>query len=111
LGRKGGKNVKNLNKKKNPGSEAHRIWWRLQTITDYKGFPSRELPSNAGLPDELNTFYARFEASNTEPSVRAQAVPDNCVITPSIANMSKTFEQVDSQTDYQDGYSQHDLTS
>ena len=46
------------------------------------------------LPDELNYFYARFEASNTETCTRASAVPDNCVITLSAADVSKTFKQV-----------------
>jgi hypothetical protein len=29
---------------------------------DYKGKPSRELPSDTILPGELNALYARFEA-------------------------------------------------
>lgn len=29
------------------------------------------IPTNASLPNELNKFYARFEATNTEPSKRA----------------------------------------
>ena len=52
-------------------SNAHRMWQGLQTITDYKGKHSRELPSDTSLPDELNYFYARFEASNTETCMRA----------------------------------------
>jgi hypothetical protein len=48
------------------GSEARRMWQCLQTISDYKGKHSRELPSDTSLPDELNYFYARFEANNTE---------------------------------------------
>ena len=43
---------------------------------------------------ELNHFYARFEASNVEACMRASAVPDDCVITLSVANVSKTFKQV-----------------
>ena len=70
------------------------MWQGLQTITDYKGKHSHELPSDTSLPDELNHFYARFEASNTEACMRASTVPDNCVITLSIANVSKTFKQV-----------------
>ena len=34
------------------------MWQGLQTITDYKGKHSCELPSDAGLPDEQNHFYA-----------------------------------------------------
>ena len=36
------------------GSDAHRMWQGLQTITDYKGKHSRELPNDTSLPDELN---------------------------------------------------------
>ena len=70
------------------------MWQGLQTNTDYEGKHSRELPSDTSLPDELNRFYARFETSNTEACMRASAVPDNCVIMPSIANVSKTFKKV-----------------
>uniref|UniRef100_A0A8K9X6Q5 Reverse transcriptase domain-containing protein n=1 Tax=Oncorhynchus mykiss TaxID=8022 RepID=A0A8K9X6Q5_ONCMY len=63
----------------------------LQTT---KGKPSRELPSDTSLPDELNHFYARFEASNTEVCMRASAVPDDCVIMLSVADVSNTFKQV-----------------
>ena len=70
------------------------MWQGLQTNTDYKGKQSIELPSDTSLPDELNHFYARFEASNTEACMRALAVPDDCVIALSIADVSKTIKQV-----------------
>ncbi|KAK6295629.1 hypothetical protein J4Q44_G00333420 [Coregonus suidteri] len=70
------------------------MWQGLKTITDYKGKHSCELPSDTSLPDELNHFYARFEASNTEACMRAPAVPDYYVITLSVADVSKTFKQV-----------------
>ena len=56
--------------------------------------PSRALPSDASLPDELNAFYARFEASNTEACMRAPADPEDSVIMLSTADVSKTFKQV-----------------
>jgi hypothetical protein len=70
------------------------MWQGLKTITDYKGKPERELPCDASLPDELNAFYARFEVSNTEACTRAPAVLDDCVITLSVADVSKTLKQV-----------------
>jgi hypothetical protein len=70
------------------------MWQGLQTIKDYKGKHCRELPSDTSLPDELNYFYARFEASNTEACMRASAVPDNCVITLSISDVVKTLKQI-----------------
>ena len=76
------------------GSAARRMWQGLQTITDYKGKHSCELPSDTRLPDKLNYFYARFKASNTEECMRASAVLDDCVITLSVADVSKTFKQV-----------------
>ena len=70
------------------------MWQGLQTITDYKGKHSRELPSDTSLPDELNYFYARFEANNTETCMRAPAVLEDCVITLSAADVCKIFRQV-----------------
>ena len=43
--------------------------------------------SDASLPDELNAFNARFEASNTEEITRAPAVLDDCVISLSAADV------------------------
>ena len=62
------------------GSDARRLWQDLQTITDYKGKHIHELLSDTSLPDELNDFYARFEARNTEACMRPSAVLDDCVI-------------------------------
>ena len=70
------------------------MWQGLKIIMDYKGKQSCELPSNTSLPHELNYFYARFEASNTKACMRASAVSDDCVITLSVADVSKTFKQV-----------------
>ena len=61
---------------------------------DYKGKHRCELPTDVSLPDELNAFYARFEASYTEARMRAPAVPDDYVITLSVLDVSKTFKQV-----------------
>ena len=87
----------------------------MKTITDYKGKHRRELPSDASLPDELNAFYVRFEASNTGACTRAPAVLDDRVITLLVADVKKIFKQVNihksSQTDYQDMYSKHARTN
>jgi hypothetical protein len=76
------------------GSNARQICQGVQTITDYKGKHSQELPSNMSLPDKQNNFYARFTANNTETCMKASAVPDDCVILHSAAEVSKTFKQV-----------------
>ena len=69
------------------GSDARRMWQGLQTIRDYKGMHSHELPSERSLPERLNYFNDRFEASNTESCMRASAVPDDCVFTLSVADV------------------------
>jgi hypothetical protein len=61
------------------------MWQGLKTIMVYKGKPSRELPSDASLPDELNACYARFEASNTKACMKTPAVPDDCMTMFSVA--------------------------
>ena len=61
------------------GSDARQMWQGLKTNTDYKGKHRRKLPSDTSLPDELNAFYAHFEASNTETCTRAPAVLDNAL--------------------------------
>ena len=53
----------------------------------YKGKPSRELPSETSLQDKLNDFYPRFETSNTEACMGVPAVPDDCVIMLSVADV------------------------
>ena len=75
-------------------ANARRMWQGLKTITDHKGKPRRELPSDKSLPDELNALYTCFEANNTEACTRAPAVLDDCVIMFSVADVSKTFKQV-----------------
>ena len=71
------------------GSDDRLMWQGSETITDYKGKHSHELPSDTSLPDELNHFYACFEASNTTAYMRASVFPDDCVIKLSVANVSK----------------------
>ena len=70
------------------------MWQGLQTITDDKKKHSWELPSDMSLPDKLNYFYAHFEANKTETCMTEPAVLEDCVITLSAADVSKTFKQV-----------------
>jgi hypothetical protein len=99
------------------------MWQGMQTITDYKGKHSCKLPSDTSLTDELNHFYDHFEASNTEACMTASAVPDECVITLSVAmrvrplNRSRLakatqgYTRLRGQTDYQDVCSGHVLNN
>ncbi|KAI3364623.1 hypothetical protein L3Q82_011405 [Scortum barcoo] len=58
-------------------SNTRSMWAGLKTLTDYKKKISSAEVMSASLPDELNTFYARFES--TSPAVEVQkAQEDHC---------------------------------
>ncbi|KAK3546968.1 hypothetical protein QTP86_007292 [Hemibagrus guttatus] len=53
---------------KKPDSQFHQsgsisLWQELRTITDYRTPSSKTVNADAHLADELNTFYAHFEAA------------------------------------------------
>ncbi|KAI4885725.1 hypothetical protein NFI96_026178, partial [Prochilodus magdalenae] len=70
------------------------LWQGLNTITDFR----RETPSvdhiSAALPDELNTFYARFEVNHTVHPERAPATADSAPHSVSVADVCKAFKRV-----------------
>ncbi|XP_059831519.1 uncharacterized protein LOC132397158 [Hypanus sabinus] len=47
-----------------------RMWQGIKALTDYKIW-QKTIDSNASLPNRLNKFFARFEASNTTARGRA----------------------------------------
>ena len=65
----------------------------LQTITDYKGKSSCVVPTEASLPEKLNTFYARFEKDNTEPFRRTLAAPVEQVLSLAEADLTKNSKK------------------
>ncbi|KAI3355346.1 hypothetical protein L3Q82_017886 [Scortum barcoo] len=57
------------------GSNTRSMWAGLKTLTDYKKKISSAEVMSASLPDELNTFYARFES--TSPAVEVQKAQED----------------------------------
>ncbi len=53
------------------------MWAGLKTITDYKRKTSSAEVMSASLPDELNTFFARFESNSPAEEVQ-KAQEDPC---------------------------------
>ncbi len=49
------------------------MWQGINNITGFKGNKQATVNIAASLPDELNTFYARFEADNTAHTESAPA--------------------------------------
>ena len=70
------------------------MWCELCSITNYKGRNSSDAQPTASLPDELNTFYTRFEMSNTVPTVRLAEEQDNCNPSLTTADVRRSFKRV-----------------
>jgi hypothetical protein len=85
----------------------HVHYWRVAFYIDIWFMSCGCLSETDGLslPDELNYFYARFEASNTEACMRACS--GRLWLRSLVADVSKTLKQVN----YKDVYSERALTS
>ena len=79
------------------GSDSRRMWRGLQEATGYKPKSGDITDTSASLPEDLNNFFARFEAHNLDPvtPVRMSSPVDeevNLQLTQD--NVSKQFKKV-----------------
>ncbi len=87
---------------KNKGEEqfnnnnARSMWQGINNVTGFKGNNPATVNIDASLPDELNTFYARFEADNTAhtESSTAAATEEVSPLSISVADVTRSFIQV-----------------
>ncbi len=72
------------------------MWQGINNITGFKGSKPATVNIAASLPDELNTFYARFEADNTAhtESAAAAAAEEVSPLTLSVADVTRSFKRV-----------------
>ncbi|KAI3357157.1 hypothetical protein L3Q82_015460 [Scortum barcoo] len=78
------------------GKKAGACGTGLKTLTDYKKKISSAEVMSASLPDELNTFYARFES--TSPAVEVQkAQEDHCPPVISRADVCRTLKRINTR--------------
>ncbi len=70
------------------------MWQGINNITGFKGNKPATVNIAASLPDELNTFYARFEADNTAhtESAAAAAAEEVSPLTLSVADVTRSFK-------------------
>ncbi len=68
-------------------NNARSMWQGINNITDFKGNKPATVNIAASLPDELNLFYARFEA----PAAVAEEVS---AISISVADVTRSFKRV-----------------
>ncbi len=69
------------------------MWQGINKITDFKGNKPATVNIAASLPDELNTFYASFEADNTAHTESA-AAEEVSPLTLSVADVTRSFKRV-----------------
>ncbi len=74
-------------------SNARSMWQGINNITDFKGNKPATVNIAASLPDELNLFYARFEAHNTAHTESAVA-EEVSAISISVADVTRSFKRV-----------------
>jgi len=69
------------------------MWQGINNITDFKGNKPATVNIAASLPDELNNFYARFEAHNTAhtESAPTAAAEDVSALSVSVADVTRSF--------------------
>lgn len=65
----------------NNNSDPRRMWQGIQAITDYKPTNTSPQTGEASLPDELNSFYARFDRDNQQAAIKAALTTDNQPLT------------------------------
>ncbi len=72
------------------------MWQGINNITCFKGNKPATVNIDASLPDELNTFYARFEANNTAhtESAPTAAAEEVSPLSLSVADVTRSFKRV-----------------
>ncbi len=77
-------------------NNARSMWQGINNITDCKGNKPATVNIAASLPDELNLFYARFEAHNTAHTVSAPAAvaEEASAFSISVADVTRSFKRV-----------------
>ncbi len=77
-------------------NHARSMWQGINNITGFKGNKPATANISASLPDELKTFYARFEADNTAHTESAPAATAEEVspLSLSVVDVTRSFKRV-----------------
>ncbi len=80
-------------------NNARSMWQGINNITDFKGNKPANVNIAASLPDELNHFYARFEAHNTAhtESAPTAAAEEVSPLSISVADVTRSFKRVNTR--------------
>ncbi len=77
-------------------NNARSMWQGINNITDFKGNKPATVNIATSLPDELNHFYARFEAHNTAhtESAPVAVAEEASALSISVADVTQSFRWV-----------------
>ncbi len=75
-------------------NNARSMFQGINNITGFKGNKPATVNIAASLPDELNTFYASFEADNTAHTESAPAAAEVSPLSLSVADITRSFKRV-----------------
>ena len=78
-------------------SDPRRMWQGIQAITDYKPTNTTPQNSDASFPDELNSFYARFDRDNQEAAIKAVLTSDHQPLTLSSTDMCAALSRINAR--------------
>ena len=67
------------------------MWRGIKCVTDYNK-KNTQCPSDPSLP-EVNSFYARFEASNNTTATRLTPVPDDLPLSVTAVEVRLTLQK------------------
>lgn len=76
--------------------DTRRLWRGLQTIRDYKPMP-QSCDNSTPLLNQLNDFFARFEANNNSPAQKTPPPPSNQVLTMSPDSVRRPFRRTNAR--------------
>ncbi|KAI4901159.1 hypothetical protein NFI96_006505 [Prochilodus magdalenae] len=77
-------------------ADSRRMWQGLRHITDYQQRSREVTTSHTTLPDQLNEFYARFEALNPDRQrgVMAEGSTQNSSLTVTSVEVCKALRRI-----------------
>lgn len=74
----------------NDSRDARSLWQGIQAITDYKS-PPQTCASDTSLLNNLNSFFAQFEANNHMPRQKTPTPPHDQALCLSAASVKRTL--------------------
>lgn len=82
----------------NDNRDNRNLWQGIQIITDYK--PSPQTCNNSiSLLNQLNDFFARFEADNNTPAQKNPASPNDQVLSLTPDNIRRSLKRINARKD------------